>query len=469
MTHVIRQQYLHARVDGTESDALALQRNLSALCRNWLAPAIERALDRVAPPVGNLCIERLEIDVGTVQLDRLERDLPESVAQGLEKALREQIPPEASWPGAGTGNIRHKTRQRCVADAFSHFLTTGCLPWSFRLPKGSTLEQLLLGCGRERASLAAVTDALACASARDRLVRQFSPAFLENLLSLLSPEAGKIMAGLLRTLTDSGLAASERKSLERHLWQTVFAQLAAGRVPTARHLAGAVRDALPAAAKGYAPLRSALERHLPGAGGKAAATGDAPLAPNATASAPENLPSSRQPPGAPADHPEAGEGIYIENAGAILLHPFLPQLFETLGIAAKDKLLKPERALCLLHFLTTGQAVAPEYELPLPKILCGLALQTPVDADVALTAGEREEALAVLAAVVGHWDALRDSSADALRGTFLLRPGKISLRHGDWLLQVQSETCDILLDRLPWGISAVRLPWMAQMLWVEWR
>jgi len=75
----------------------------------------------------------------------------------------------------------------------------------------------------------------------------------------------------------------------------------------------------------------------------------------------------------------------------------------------------------------------------------------------------------LLQAVIGHWDALRNTTPDGLRGTFLTRPGKLSQRpDGDYLLQVESQSFDILLERLPWGIGVVKLPWMERMLWVEW-
>ena len=71
--------------------------------------------------------------------------------------------------------------------------------------------------------------------------------------------------------------------------------------------------------------------------------------------------------------------------------------------------------------------------------------------------------------MIQHWTALRSTSPDALRGTFLARPGKLSRRpDGDWLLQVEPLSYDILLDQLPWGISMIQLPWMPQMLRVEW-
>jgi Contractile injection system tape measure protein len=140
-----------------------------------------------------------------------------------------------------------------------------------------------------------------------------------------------------------------------------------------------------------------------------------------------------------------------------------------LGIAANDKVIAPDRALGLLHFLATGQPAAPEYELLLPKILCNVPLDVPANAPAELTAAEREEAEALLAAVIGHWTALGDTSVDGLRGSFLARPGKLSRRGAEDLLQVEQRSYDILLDRLPWGIGMVQLPWMEKILRVEWR
>ena len=51
MTHIIRQQYLHMELNGTESDGLALQRSLPELCLHGLMPAIERALERCSSKI----------------------------------------------------------------------------------------------------------------------------------------------------------------------------------------------------------------------------------------------------------------------------------------------------------------------------------------------------------------------------------------------------------------------------------
>jgi hypothetical protein len=166
---------------------------------------------------------------------------------------------------------------------------------------------------------------------------------------------------------------------------------------------------------------------------------------------------------------EASAGIYIENAGLVLLHPFLPQFFESLEVTSANNIIEPVRALSLLHYLVSGKTQLPEYQLVLPKILCQLPLSESVPYTVQLTEYDIQESLALLDAVIKHWEALRNTSHDGLRGTFLLRNGKLTLKDdGDWLLRVESQTFDILLDQLPWGISMIKLPWMKVMLWVEW-
>jgi hypothetical protein len=163
------------------------------------------------------------------------------------------------------------------------------------------------------------------------------------------------------------------------------------------------------------------------------------------------------------------EGVFVDCAGLVLLHPFLPILFERLDMASDGVLSRPDDALAVLHFLATGARLAPEYALVLPKLLCGLPLEEPVGAPVQLTEAAMAEANALLASVITHWRALGDTSPDALRGTFLTRPGKLSRRGDEDLLQVEESSFDVLLDRLPWGIGMIQLPWMKKILWVEWR
>ena len=106
--------------------------------------------------------------------------------------------------------------------------------------------------------------------------------------------------------------------------------------------------------------------------------------------------------------------------------------------------------------------------LPLNKLLCGWSLDKPVDRTVKFTARETDQADQLLQAVIEHWAALKRTSVDGLRASFLQRDGLLSETENHWLLQVGLMGHDILLERLPWGISMIKLSWMKKMLRVDW-
>lgn len=168
---------------------------------------------------------------------------------------------------------------------------------------------------------------------------------------------------------------------------------------------------------------------------------------------------------------EAQTGIALNQAGIVLLHPFLRRYFAAIDLLTADQFRdEPSQhaAIALVHYLATRQLDPPEYELVLPKLLCGWPLNAPVEA-VSLPQAALDEAEQLLQSAIDHWDALKHTRPDGLREGFLQRQGKLT-QIGDraWKLQVEKQAIDILLTRLPWGISMVKLPWMNALLTVEW-
>jgi hypothetical protein len=127
-----------------------------------------------------------------------------------------------------------------------------------------------------------------------------------------------------------------------------------------------------------------------------------------------------------------------------------------------------QTAIYLLHYLATRQTDPPEYELVLPKLLCSWPLNEAV-IPPHLPQTALDEAEHLLQTVINYWEALKSTSPDGLRQGFLQREGKLTrLGESRWKLQVEQQAIDILLSRLPWGVSMVRLPWMDERLTVEW-
>ena len=186
----------------------------------------------------------------------------------------------------------------------------------------------------------------------------------------------------------------------------------------------------------------------------------------------KNTPSKKADQRSISPDPGIGEHLLINNAGLVLLHPFLLHLFKHFEWLQENDtridLQYVQRAVHLLAYIVSGEEQTPEYNLVFPKLLCGLPLDTPLEKDVYLTTEEKQQAKELLEVVIKYWDALGSTSPDGLRSTFLQREGKLIFQDDQWLLIVTPLTVDILLNRLPWGLGFVKLPWMEQLLKVQW-
>lgn len=171
-----------------------------------------------------------------------------------------------------------------------------------------------------------------------------------------------------------------------------------------------------------------------------------------------------------SDFPE-GSTWYVNHAGIVLLHTFLKPYFKNCKLLDNDDFVSESarhRAVHLLQYLATGEIGLPEYDLVLPKFLCGVPFGEPIIREIILTEEEKSESLDLLNSAIKHWGKLGKSSPEGLREGFLQRDGKLEKRRQGWYLTVDQKSIDILLDFLPWNLRIVKLPWMPEMLRVEW-
>lgn len=164
------------------------------------------------------------------------------------------------------------------------------------------------------------------------------------------------------------------------------------------------------------------------------------------------------------------EPVFVDNAGLVLLAPFLPHLFAELDLLTPDNTFTSlSRAVHLLQFMATGQTDAPKPSLALNKILCGGDPETPVNTGIELTESEQSLCGLLLNAVLSRWPALSNGTSVAgLQETFLQRAGQLERQDDAWHLRVERKPLDILLDQVPWGIQTIKQSWMRQVLHVEW-
>jgi hypothetical protein len=168
--------------------------------------------------------------------------------------------------------------------------------------------------------------------------------------------------------------------------------------------------------------------------------------------------------------PEDGE-VYVSNAGLVLLHPFLPMLFENVGYFCNKAWVSTshlQRALILMQYLVTGKEEYPEFDLLLNKIVTGYPIGDSLPSEVVLSDFEKQETTDVLLSAIRHWSALKNISVEGLQSAFLMREGKLSTNDSGWLLPVEQKTIDVLLNRIPWSFSIIKTPWMNKRITVEW-
>ncbi len=165
------------------------------------------------------------------------------------------------------------------------------------------------------------------------------------------------------------------------------------------------------------------------------------------------------------------EELYLDNAGIVLLCPFLPRFFQALRLIENNDWINSEarqKGIAALHFLVYGLSEVEEYQTPLLKVLCGLLPDDPLEDTEPLTDETRNECTNLLESVIAHASVLGSISIDGFRSSFLLRPGLLTTREGNWLVQVERTSYDILLDKLPWSFKMIKLPWVQQFIITEW-
>ncbi len=170
--------------------------------------------------------------------------------------------------------------------------------------------------------------------------------------------------------------------------------------------------------------------------------------------------------------PGSTEGYQCPYSGLVLFNPYLMKYFEMLELVEGNDFKSEEtakRGVLLLHYLATGESSAEEYLLVFNKILCGLPVTTPVPQSIELTEQEKEVTESLWQGFIQNWPKLKSSSPEAIRETFLQRPGVLREMDDRWELTVDRKTQDILMDNIPWNFRLVKYPWMEKRVTVEWK
>ena len=166
--------------------------------------------------------------------------------------------------------------------------------------------------------------------------------------------------------------------------------------------------------------------------------------------------------------------IPISNAGLVILFPFLPMLFMRLNMLSQDRRdfnsnESKVRAIFILQHLMASEDREYEKDLFLNRLLINYPFNEPLPKRMELNQDELNTIDSLLEAAKTNWEKMRNTSMRGFQEAFLRRAGFIEKTEREWVLTVEERAFDILLDSIPWSYKLVRLPWMENILKVNWR
>lgn len=489
MRHLIKKQILELTLD-KRVNYFRVQQELSDHYWKQIVPILEKAFDVISSEEELIEIDKLELDLGVVS----EKELGEEAwNREIRKKIEEKIATITN-PGSAHYAIRSRARRLAVFDQWLYYMQHGWLAWNSRQVDDQwhldVLEAIAVD---SRSHRKLQTLILREPHLLKRIVAQHPASFLHKLTEIITADKQSDLPGyidelllLYRHLQKKKKISGDQKDAEfkADLWQRIF-RWAAGS-PSAfladklvrffvetHRVTTKVPPALEEKLTVSGPLVNLYTGELRGRLGKERkqiaeivdSLPDRGL--KEPAETTEKEPLSKYNAGALDE-----EGVFVVHAGTVLLHPFLRSLFTRLqlieGNAFAD-LQAQEQCLYLIHYLAAGNTEPKEYELMLAKLLCAWPIETPVPAGILLPEEFLQEAKDMLQAAIAQWEILKNTSVAGLREAFLQRPGKLFSRNGNLYLRVEKSSVDILLDYLPWGLGMIMLPWMKDILRVEWR
>ena len=146
-------------------------------------------------------------------------------------------------------------------------------------------------------------------------------------------------------------------------------------------------------------------------------------------------------------------------------------LFERLKLVTNNAFVSNEAqkdAVHYLQYLVTGLSKTEESFLTLNKVLCAIAIQTPVKEGVEISTEDRSLMNGLIESAIGYWSAIGESSIDGFRGNWLVRDGILRETEDRWELTVEKRVYDVLLIKSPFSFSIIKFPWMEKPLHITW-
>jgi hypothetical protein len=510
-----------------QEEAFNIQSKISNDHQRLMLDTMSEIFDRLVGENEVVKIDRLEINLGNISAEHLEYELQEKIRKEIEEALIKLLFEVRSSPH-GNAEVRIETsvgdtitvqanvqdRSFSLLDTLVYFLEYGVLPWSDDKKVKPTLRFLVAQAMEKHPDQLRQT--LQQLSHKEYIFRRLSLQLPEEQLHYLAAILGSSFSSKLpvlfkeierwieTVLRDAGNELSPGKTMTAAQLR-LFIREETLRYFSANNGSAAISSAqsdvifigeilakiishfeIPVTAALIRKVKSSFENAVEAAVKKLLAdTVEAEQKRKNKKEEPEEIIQPKKKEELP-ETPEVDEGIYIENAGLVILAPYLPGFFRNLGLVTGKEFVDDDakwKAVHLLQWLVEGgrekeeekqedekeRTELTEHDLVLNKIICGIDIAEPVPVSFELSENEKEEGIKLLKAVIGNWTIISRISVMSLQTTFLVKEGKLRRMEKDWHLFIHRDSAiDMLIDKLPWGISMTRFPWNKETIYVEW-
>lgn len=467
---------LHFQVSCAEQEqAFALRQNFAQTLQPEIVEIIDEVCSKYVSEHEWLRIDRLELDLGRFSPTGFTRDFAIAFREQFEKALAKQL-------GVFSNERRHESKQHSSLELFCHFMQLGTLPW-WTHEADVNIDAIA------QELLASVPAQLRAFFYQQRLNRsvwaraalQLDDVAKSALISLFSElqDAETLLMQWIETSQMNDIRFDEPVKILESVRSALL--LSASEVIDNQDYEAAITvvfgKVIDAASADCPESILQLAKFALGERqtNKRGASLEASISEIASEQSPLGTRQTEKDTNDLSFHVDAEIGMeqryVVHHAGVILLAPFFRQFFDACGLLeglewkSEDSQYK---AVHLLKYLTAGLNKTPEYSLLLEKLICGIAIEKPIPLVVDLQEQQMDQAHELLASVIEHWQALKNTSIYGLREAFLKRDGLITRKNDGWLLQVERKTLDVLLDSIPWGYSMITLPWNGYLIHVEW-
>jgi len=459
-------------------DGIAIKKTTEAVVTDSFVPALQQLLDRYSPGQAVIAIDEIVCDI-SIDDNEIDGLLTEKIIQQLEKQLKEKVmlfEQDKKAPGI----------EMRFAETLLFYLENGYMPWWATIKTKGELNELIARLtGMPTATFDALLILLKQNAVVNRICNDFEDATFWSFFKLLPGYDDNI--AIITAWREDHLAFINDKKLTAGKYQVSFLYKKNLLKSLSFHTAGQLPYNIAEINEQFVHLFTAeagyelksIKKLFAGEAAepvfqinnqalktllKMISSSNEERSTAKDASKPGKAVENAE----KAETPQAAEPVYINNSGLVIIAPYLGMFFKDTGVVKGDEIIDATKALTLLNYIVTGRDTFAEFEIPLPKLLCGLELQDAVSARYEITGTDIESVNELLSSVIANWPILKNTSVEGLRETFLLREGKLTLKANGFYLKVQQNAVDVLLDHLPWNISMVKLPWMEHILYVDW-